>query len=265
MDKTYSRVLNTCIKLSRKGEAEISVFDLMYETNFPYTVLKGMLDNLVAQGELAEIDIKTYKFIGDTSRELDEPCEPIPESLDDRIAVLERRRQELLANMRHDDEREDEAYRELFVADAQADGELMHCDDDEEIDRRFAEYERYLREEEPFEEEEKDEEAKREEELVKFMIALFKDGHRSSDAGKVPAHTEWDDEDDLLRFCAEQIITLISRDKSVGKQSVIKKALDMLASLRGMENTMVCELYERIIYELKNMSNYYFNKIREQC
>ncbi len=262
MDKTFLKVLNLCIKLGKNGEAEISVFDLLYETGLPYLVLKDTLDNLVAENELEKIDIKTYKFIGDANRGFDEPCEPIPESLDDRIAILERRRQELLARMEQDDE--EDACGKLFVADAQADGELMHCDDDEEIDRKFAEYERYLSEEQPFETEEKDEDAKREEELVKFMVALFKDGHKSS-AGKAPAHKEWDDEDDLLRFCAEQIITLISRDKSVGKQSVIKKAVDMLASLRGMENAMVTELYERIIYELKNMSNYYFNKIREQC
>ncbi|MDE7167531.1 MAG: hypothetical protein K2O28_01630 [Clostridia bacterium] len=259
MDKTFSKVLNLCIKLSKDGEAEISVFDLLYETGLPYTVLKGMLDNFVAENELAEIDIKTYKFIGDTNRELDEP-EPIPESLDDRIAILERRRQELLAKM---DDDEQEACGKLFVTDAQADGELMHCDDDEELDRKFAEYERYLNEELP-EFTGDDENEEREQELVKFMVALFKDGHKKA-VGKVPAHTEWDDEDDLLRFCAEQIITLISRDKSIGKQSVIKKAVDMLASLRGMENVMVTELYERIIYELKNMSNYYFNKIREQC
>ena len=265
MNKAFLKVINTCIKLSREGEAEISVFDLMYETDLPYLVLKDMLDKLVAENELAEIDIKTYKFIGDINRKFDEfEPEPIPESLDDRIAILERRRQELLAKMERESGDEPDDYNELFVADAHADGELMHCDDDEEIDRKFAEYEKYLSEEEYLELDEEEEAEKREKELVGFIVALFKDGHKKS-AGEVPAHTEWDDEDDLLRFCAEQIITLISRDKSVGKQTVIKKALDMLDSLRGMENIMVTELYERIIYELKNMSNYYFNKIREQC
>ena len=265
MNKTFLKVLNTCIKLSREGEAEISVFDIMYETGFPYLALKDALDNLVAENELAEIDIKTYKFIGDINRKFDEPePEPVPESLDDRIAILERRRQELLAKMERDGGDGQDDYNALFVTDARADGELMHCDDDE-LDRKFAEYERYLREEMPVDtSDDEDEEEKREKELVGFIIALFKDGHKKS-AGEVPAHTEWDDEDDLLRFCAEQIITLISRDKSVGKQTVIKRAQDMLGSLRGMENVMVTELYERIIFELKNMSNYYFNKIRERC
>ena len=249
MDKTCLKVLDLCIKLSRKGETEISVFDLLYETGFPYLALKKTLDKLVAENELAEIDIKTYKFTGDINRKFDEP--EVPDSLDERIEILERRRKELLAEMERDDE--DDA--DLFVADAKADGELMHCDDDE--------LERYLNEELP-EYNGDDENEEREAELVQFLISLFKDGHKSANA-KAPAHTQWSDEDDLLRFCAEQIITLISRDKTVGKQSVIKEAVNTFESIRSMDDIMLNELYERIIYELRNMSNYYFNKIRQWC
>lgn len=68
MNNNRNIVLNACIKKAQKGETDVSVFDLMYETSLEYTDLKPELDRLVSEKELEAIDIKTYKFIGEINR-----------------------------------------------------------------------------------------------------------------------------------------------------------------------------------------------------
>ena len=69
----YDKVLNACVMQARGGKLHINVFDLMYETSLPYPQLKEIADGLVSAGELAAVDLKTYKFTGDVNRPLAEP------------------------------------------------------------------------------------------------------------------------------------------------------------------------------------------------
>lgn len=56
---------------------------------------------------------------------------------------------------------------------------------------------------------------------------------------------------------------LILSDKQMGRQGGIKKAEGMLKEVLRRQNQKYVEVYERIVYELRKMSNYYYIKIRD--
>lgn len=62
--------LQYCIDSARRGERQISVFDLMYE-GIKYVDLQKVLATLAERGEIEITDIKNFNFIGNI-RELDE-------------------------------------------------------------------------------------------------------------------------------------------------------------------------------------------------
>lgn len=110
MDKKENNVLRALIAAARRGQAVSDVFDLMYETSLPYCELRDILNALISQKEVEYIDIRTYKFIGDISREIgeepeeDEDGEPTDddngEIIEERLSHLRRHRLELFRRMR---------------------------------------------------------------------------------------------------------------------------------------------------------------------
>jgi len=146
------KVLKLFTESARSGCAEVDIFDLMYEICLPYQEIKSILDGLIARNEVKDIDVKTYKFIGNIDRDFGEfdvePTDTIcvedapeeDENIDEeevlrqRHEYLERRRRELIAKIESTVKEEEEANDEDSGAD-KGEGDLVEdfADDDGEV------------------------------------------------------------------------------------------------------------------------------------
>lgn len=379
MKNYLSKVLKVCIEQARKSGIYLNVFDLMYETSMPYPELKDNLDKLASQNELAEIDVKTYKFIGDINRKFKEteaktPDSPIsdksPRRADlfaEKRAFLERRRQELIARMQAEMQKDDHGdetdtytkaikkcvdegevtvnvrenlneideyelrYKALklcierdqvsvsFLQRSFPIGYLKSCelvdwmenmgyistaeeinprkvlitldefkkifnkpvseevlyhepeedDEDEELAKKFAGYEKFLqgkldglKEKEDGEEYSENSGGNGHESLIEFLKELFREGCVNKPREEIPEHPSWDNENDFMRFSGECLTAIINFNKKMGRLGALKKAQVILEDVQKIQNKKLIEVYEFLIFELQNMSNYYYIKIR---
>ncbi len=373
MDKKMIKVLKPCIENARSGKKDINVFDLMYETSLAYPELKVILDKLVLKKELAEIDIKTYKFIGDINRKFDFDKGIIENSkstrtkndsdedeLFSKLYNFELAKEFIARTQAEEDDRDDIddekeidenelRYRalKLVIEKGTASvsmfqrsfpvGYIRSCklidwmenmgyitasdgakprkvlvtyedfnkiynepnceeeilfdnivedeEDEAELDKKFEEYERYLQSH-LSENGELEDNANEEDAMTVFedsavnsdetqngqmeeIIIFFKNHFQKLCAIKplklIPKRSSWDNENDFMRFCAERILALVKSDKKMGRQDALKKAKVLLEDARKTENKKIIEVYESIVFELQNMTNYYYNKLREKC
>ncbi|MDE6585906.1 MAG: hypothetical protein K2K80_04425 [Clostridia bacterium] len=214
--------------------------------------MKDILDKLVLENELTLIDIKTYRFTGDINRKF-ENAEPrriiFDKSFADKRDYLEQRRQELVERM----QKEDDAKKQR----------------EEEFDKQFAEYERFLKEQLGDIEEDDDDfnsrieyEAGQKEKLIDYLQVSLQEERKVKPREEIPEHLSWDDENDFIRFCGEQLMELVSTDKKMGRQGALNKAIGLLEEVRKIQNQNLIEVYEFIVFALQNMGNYYYLKIR---
>lgn len=64
-----NNILSVFSSSAKEGVRVWDVFDIIYETNLPYTALKEELDCLVQSGEVVCRDEKTYEYIGAAERD----------------------------------------------------------------------------------------------------------------------------------------------------------------------------------------------------
>lgn len=240
MDKTYYKVLKECIENARKGETDINVFDLMYETSLPYPELKDILDELVSESELVQADLKTYKFIGelDHTAEQNEKRAPLFENVENsphkdaaytaRRNYMEQRRKEMLEMMKQ------EQLLQEYVGDGEATREIFVADDPEPIG-----------------------------DLSEYVIKVFQEKLNPDVFIEPPLHPSWNDKTEFMQSCVDHLIILMNSDRQMGRLKAIKKARALLAELQKERKKKTAEIYEYMLYALSYMSNYYYNKIRE--
>lgn len=248
-----NKVLKVCIEQARTGERNLNVFDIMYETSLPYPELKEILDELLLQKELEAIDIKTYRFIGDIDRELDEdePQTPFFESeesgdkreraLSSRRAYLEKRRQEIIAKMQAETENENSENstdRELY--------DVLGLSDTEEDRAEESTQCEYLT---PPSDADPVKVMKTIEYVKEFLVG------KSENA-------VWYTDEQFLDSVAECLVFLISSDTKASKNAAIKKAHFGWQDAYKEDNTNMIAIYKRIVSELQGMSSYYYAKIR---
>lgn len=254
MEYEMKEVLKICIGQARKSERMLNVFDLMYETSLPYSELKEIFDKLVAQKELAVIDIKTYKFIGDIDREFEESNAKKPHSkeggessndedyLSARLKNLKERRQELIDEMRQaeteKESRDGWADKILFEDLFPFDTEESDTDEDAISDGPVSRG---------------DAEARKLQKATEF-IKTFLVNRSATPVLYTNA--------EFAQLVGESMAVLIASDITMSKGEAIGKARRDLASVCESKNTKLIPVYDCIIRELQGMSNYYYAKIR---
>ncbi len=149
--------------------------------------------------------------------------------------------------------------------------ETEEDNEDDELDKKFAEYEKYLQgelngldETEECEDCFENLEKNGQEGLIEFLKELLREGRANKPWEEIPEHPSWDNDNDFMRFCAEKLIEIVNSDKRTGRQGALKKAKVILEEARKTRSKKMIEVYECIIFELQNMSNYYYIKIRSQ-
>lgn len=173
--------------------------------------------------------------------------------------------------------------------------ESLLDDDDEDldIDAKFAEYEKFL--EQHFDDD-NDDEDEEDEEYDNIINRIF---HTDADEGdtpdsdsverkaamqnlasvlskitdkkkapisadEMPSHPSWDNEDEFADIVMERMERLIKSDKRMGQQGAVKKAETYLEAVRDTHDRKMVQVYERLVYEIKNTSIYLYGQLKKQ-
>lgn len=267
MDNEMIKVLVPCIERARKGEYVIDVFELMYETGFAYSELKSIADKLVSQNELKAIDLKTYVFTGDINREFiiaeakkDDPP-PQKTSAADVSPFLfkrneiDRRRQEYLARMRAETNED---------ADEDDDFDTDIADDFAVFDPFSAICAKEKREENSLAKRLLHKILKR---SAQNAASPFTEAEENEpfefDGGETPQHFLWENEEAFESAVMERIERLVRSDLKMSRSGAVEKAKEYLFVVRDTRDGAMAQVYERIVYELKNMGDGFYGKIRK--
>ena len=271
----YDKVLNACVMQARGGKLSINVFDLMYETSLSYPQLKEIADGLVSAGELAAVDLKTYKFTGDVNRPLAEPEEPADPLQDDgydendplaaRLANLEKRREKLIERMKT----------------ARLDDDLYRRDDDGEVD--YEEMERRLQsrlnefenasEEDGVEEADEEEENDGEEdgeycdrgaqtvEAIVLLTEILGKARTTKPWDEIPEIRQWSSQNDFMAYCCDRIAAIFGGGETTDRQEALIKASVLLGEAQTAQCKMTEEIYSFILFALQNISDSQYQEI----
>ena len=140
-------------------------------------------------------------------------------------------------------------------------------DEDEDDEDSFEALERYMEENSHlFDEiEEFEEQFKEQSQRLADVVSLIA-GKKSTPitADVMPMHPSWSDEDKFTEAVMERMERLIKSDKKMGVQGAIKKAETYLEAVRDTVDRKAMQVYERLVYELKNTSAYLYGQIKKQ-
>lgn len=284
MDNTKF-VLQYCMDNARRGEREISVFDLMYE-GIEYPKLKPVLATLAERGEIEIIDIKTFRFIGET-RELENPLKGRTNERSifdiginsEYIRALEYVIKDNTASASYIQRKLGTSYleackiidwmeskgfitppngpyaRKVLITQAEFDArfnnpppedDLFVVDDDDDDD----EYD-----EDPFEALERYQEER---------LRILREHEEELKEEGPPAHPSWTDEFEFMRRVRQEKEQIIKSDKDMGVKGAIKKVESLLAAARRIGNEPLAEVFERVIFELDHMTPYEYTKLKKK-
>lgn len=271
----YDKVLNACVLRAHGGKLHINVFDLMYETSLSYPQLKEIADRLVSAGELAAVDLKTYKFTGDVNRPLAEPEQPADLREDDgydendplavRLANLERRRERLLERMKTANLEEDDLRRR----DDEVDFEEM----ERRLQSRLNEFENALEEdEEGGGEEDYDEEDEEEDgeycdrgaqtvEAIVLLTEILREARTTKPWDEIPEIRQWSSQNDFMAYCCDRIAAIFGGGETTDRQEALIKASVLLGEAQSSQSKMTEEIYSFILFALQNMSDSQYREI----
>ena len=214
--------------IMQNGGTEIAVLQSKYAIT--YKEAKSVVDELIDEKLLVyESGLKytcAKKDCGDDfKREVDE-----------RRAYIEARRQELLRRLQEDDD---------FIAD----------DDDEDDDD-------FIADDEPDCE---DAGFKAQAQILKSTLHSIMDKKsENTSADNVPAHWLWPDEEVFVQTVLNRMELLIKSDKKMGQRGAVKKAEAYLEAVRDTNDEKMVQVYERLVYEVKNTSSYMYCQLKKQ-
>lgn len=114
----------------------------------------------------------------------------------------------------------------------------------------------------PAEEEEKfKEQAQKLNELIK-KIKEKKKAPVSEDVK--PPHHLWPDDDEFEEAVMSRMKRLITSDRKMSRTAAVKKAEAYLEAVRDTHDRRMVQLYERLVYDLKNTSNYMYSQLKKK-
>lgn len=179
-------------------------------------------------------------------------------------------------------------YREPHLVEDEED------DEDFDIDAKIAEYEKFL--EQHFSEDDSDDEDEEDEVYDNIINRIFHSNTEESDApssgsverkeamqnlvsvlnkiadkkkapitaDEMPLHPSWTNEDEFAAVVMERMERLIKSDKRMGQQGAVKKAETYLEAVRDTHDRKMVQVYERVVYEIKNTSSYLYGQLKKQ-
>lgn len=270
----YDKVLNACVLRARDGKLRINVFDLMYETSLSYPQLKEIADGLVSAGELAAVDLKTYKFTGDVNRPLAEPEQPAAlreydgydenDPLAVRLANLERRRERLLERMKTANLDEDDLRRR----DDEADFEEM----ERRLQSRLNEFEKALEEddedggEEDYDEEDEEDDGEycdrgaQTVEAIVLLTEILREARTTKPWDEIPEIRQWSSQNNFMAYCCDRIAAIFGGETTDRQEALIKASV-LLGEAQTAQCKMTEEIYSFILFALQNMSDSRYKEI----
>ncbi|MDE6104470.1 MAG: hypothetical protein K2G38_02120, partial [Clostridia bacterium] len=144
-------------------------------------------------------------------------------------------------------------------------------EDEDDEDKSFEFFEQYMKENSDLfdeveeEAEEFDEQFKEQSQRLADVVSLIA-GKKSTPitADVMPMHPSWADEDKFTEAVMERMERLIKSDKKMGVQGAIKKAETYLEAVRDTVDRKAMQVYERLVYELKNTSAYLYGQLKKQ-
>lgn len=83
-------------------------------------------------------------------------------------------------------------------------------------------------------------------------------------AYEMPLHPSWTNEDEFADVVMERMERLIKSDKRMGQVGAVKKAETYLEAVRDTHDRKMVQVYERLVYEIKNTSNYLYGQLKKQ-
>lgn len=274
--------------IKRNGGAEIA--SLQYKFGLTYRQAKALVDELLAENTLEFASGLRYNYIKDDGaeerlrryredairdiRRSDGDDDGIGKSYQERRAYLEARRMEILKRMKaveDDDENEEEEEEE--DDDNDLFGDLDDDDDESDFDEKMEEekyesiIERIFGPDKDEDEYSPEERAQREKVYVCLLRVLNKIIERKSapvPADVMPEHPSWTNRFDFERCVLERMERIIRSDKRMGWQGAVKKAETYLEAVRDTHDGKMEQVYERLVYELKNTGNYLYRQLKKQ-
>lgn len=79
----------------------------------------------------------------------------------------------------------------------------------------------------------------------------------------MPDHNLWHNEEDFDEEVMARISRLILSNKKMGKMMAIRKTEDYLEIIKDMQEKKIAQVYELILYVLKNVSAYQYNLMKK--
>lgn len=272
--------------IKRNGGTEIA--SLQYKFGLSYRQAKALIDELLAENTLEFASGLRYNYIKDDSEERlrryrenairdirrsDDGDDGIGKSYQERRDYLEARRMEILKRMKAvEDEEDDEDDEEEENDDNDLFGDLDD-DDDDDFDEKMEEekyesiIERIFGPDKDEDEYSPEERAQREKVYVCLLRVLNKIIERKSapvPADVMPEHPSWTNRFDFERCVLERMERIIRSDKRMGWQGAVKKAETYLEAVRDTHDGKMEQVYERLVYELKNTGNYLYRQLKKQ-
>ncbi len=174
---------------------------------------------------------------------------------------------------------------------------LVEDDEDDadlDIDAKFAEYEKFL--EQHFSKDDGSDEDEEDEVYDNIINRIFHSDAKENDAtdsdsverkeamqnlvsvlnkiadkkkapitaDEMPLHSSWTNEDEFADVVMERMERLIKSDKRMGQVGAVKKAETYLEAVRDTHDRKMVQVYERVVYEIKNTSSYLYGQLKKQ-
>ncbi|MDE6058729.1 MAG: hypothetical protein K2G44_01665 [Clostridia bacterium] len=224
--------------IKKKQFAETA--DLQKKFGISYKEAKSIIAELVSNEDLVFSGGVRYDFVGRNKFLREE-----------RRAELERRREELIRRIQAETEEDEE------------DDDL-----DVETEHKIEDYLKYL---EHQSEEDDGSEDTEYDNIINLMLHSDEDGDKITRRGQppiavdaIPVHSFWDDEEEFAQAVIERIECLVKSDMKMGRQGAVKKAEAYLEAVRDTNDRKKIQVYERLVYELKNTSSYLYGRLKKQ-
>ena len=227
--------------------------ELQKKFGISYKDAKLIVAELLSTGDLVYVGGVKYSYVGKSETPYYEPrkVEPSPSkhgyegisSAAERLAMLQARRNELLANMREegdDDEDPDSVFEDI---------ENLCREDDKNSDGEFDDFEADFQEQ-----------SRRLEDIVNRAL----DKHAPISQHVMPSHSFWEDDKEFMEVLMERFERLIKSDMKMGQQGAVKKAEAYLEAVRDTNDFKMIQVYERVVYEMKNISPRIYRQLKKR-
>lgn len=234
-----------------KGVATVS----MFQRTFPIGYIRSckLIDWMESKGYVSASDGSTPRKVLITKEELDKlySGSPLVDEDDDddedldidaKFAEYEKFLEEHFPNDDNDDEdEEDEVYDNIINRIFHSDADESETNDSDSVERKVA--------------------------MQNLASVLSKIADRKKapiTADEMPSHPSWDNEDEFADVVMERMERLIKSDKRMGQQGAVKKAETYLEAVRDTHDRKMLQVYERLVYEIKNTSSYLYGQLKKQ-